>query len=84
MWQTFIFGMHWKHQGEMYYDEITAGSKEEALEYFNSHKRDDIFLVRIELIGPDDSGVRESASAPIPPIGPLKARRRMDKDEDAK
>src|SRR5881394_1403478 len=30
MWQTYIFRTHWKHGGKMYYDELTAGSKEEA------------------------------------------------------
>jgi len=24
MWQTFIFGMHWRHSGKMYYDELRA------------------------------------------------------------
>lgn len=43
----------------MYYDELPAGSKEAAAEYFIDHKRDDVDLVRVEFIGPDDSGVRE-------------------------
>jgi hypothetical protein len=33
MWQTFIFGMHWRRGGKMYYDELRAGSKEEAAEH---------------------------------------------------
>jgi hypothetical protein len=84
MWQTFIFGIHWQHEGRMYYDEVTAGSREEAAEYFNAHKRDDVTLVRIELIGPDDGGVREYADSPVLPFRPLKAQRRWDKDEDAR
>jgi hypothetical protein len=84
MWQTFIFGMHWKHQGKMYYDELSAASKEEAAEYFIDHKRDDVSLVRVELIGPDESGVREYACSPLSPFDPLRARRRLDKDEDAR
>lgn len=28
MWQRFIFGMHWKHGGKMYYDELPADSKD--------------------------------------------------------
>lgn len=83
MWQTFIFGMHRKHGGKMYYDELPAGSKEEAAEYFDEHKRPDVTLVRVELAGPDDSGVREYAHSPVSPFSPLKARRRLDKDEDA-
>jgi hypothetical protein len=47
----------------MYYDELSATSKEEAEEYFIAHKRDDIALVRVELVGPEDYGGR---SAPIP------------------
>jgi hypothetical protein len=84
MWQTFIFGMHWKHQGKLYYDELPASSNEEATEYFIDRKRDDVDLVRVELVGPDDSGVREYARSPDSPFSPLKARRRMDKDEDAR
>ena len=68
----------------MYYDELPASSKEEAAEYFIDHKRDDVTLVRVELVGPDDSGVRECAHSPVSPFSPLRARRRLDKDEDAR
>ena len=34
MWQSYIFGMHWKHDGKLYYDELPAESKDEAAEYF--------------------------------------------------
>jgi len=84
MWQSYIYGMHWKHDGKMYYDEVPAESKEEAVEYFNDHKRDDVTLVRVEFIGPNEGGVREHARPPVSPFGPLKARRRLDKDEDAR
>ena len=57
--------------------------QKEAAAYFNEHKRDDVFLVRVELIGPDDGGVREPARSPVLPFNPLKARRRLDRDEDA-
>jgi hypothetical protein len=76
--------MHWRHDGMMYYDEIHADSKEEAIAYFIDHKRDDVFLVRVELVGPDEGGVREFVGWPVKPFGPLRARRRMDKDEDAR
>lgn len=68
----------------MYYDELSAGSKEEAAQYFIDHKRDDVSLVRVELVGPDDGGIRENANSPVSPFGPLIARRRLDKDEDAR
>lgn len=85
MWQTFIFGMHWRHEGKMYYDELSAGSQREAADYFNEHKRDDVDLIRVELVGPDDGGVREPASSPpVSPLSPLKAHRRLDKDEDVR
>lgn len=84
MWQTYIFGMHWEHEGKMYYDEIPAESVDEARDYFNHHKRDDVTLVRIEVVGPDDNGVRENARPSDLPFNPLKARRRIDKDEDAR
>jgi len=83
MIEQFIFGMHWKHDGKMYYDEVPADSKEEAVEYFIDHKRDDVSLVRVELVGPNEGGVREFVVSPNSPFSPLIARRRMDIDEDA-
>ncbi len=68
----------------MYYDELSAGSKTEAAEYFIDHKRDDVSLVRVELVGPDEPGTREHAHSPVSPFDPLRARRRMDIDEDAR
>ena len=68
----------------MYYDELSAESQEEAAGYFIDHMRDDVRLVRVELVGPDDSEVREYAHSPISPFDPLKARRRLDKDEDVR
>ena len=68
----------------MYYDELPATSKEEAADYFIDHMRDDVALVRVELVGPDEPGVREYAHSPLSPFSPLKARRRLDKDEDAR
>ena len=84
MWQTYISGMHWKHDGKMYYDEPPAESKEVAAEYFIEHKRDDVKLVRVELVGPNEGGVRELACSPNRPFDPLIARRKFDADEDAK
>jgi hypothetical protein len=84
MWQSYIFGIHWKHGGKMYYDELPAESMEEAADYFIDHKRDDVALVRVELVGPDEPGVREYAKSPFSPFDPLMARRRLDKDEDAR
>jgi hypothetical protein len=68
----------------MYYDELSAGSEDEAADYFIGHKRDDVDLVRVELVGPDDGGVREYAHSPVSPFAPLMARRRLDRDEDAR
>jgi hypothetical protein len=84
MWQTYIFGMHWKHRDKMYYDELSAESQDEAAGYFIDHMRDDVSLVRVELVGPDDGGLREFAKSPVSPFAPLKARRRFDRDEDAR
>jgi hypothetical protein len=84
MWQNYIFGMHWKHRDQMYYDELSAESQDEAAGYFIDHMREDISLVRVELVRPDDGGVRELAKSPVSPFAPLKARRRTDEDEDAR
>lgn len=84
MWQSFIYGVHWKHDGKMYYDEVSAESKEDATEYFIDHKRDDVTLVRVELVGPNEGGARELACLPILPFSPLIARRRMDTDQNAR
>ena len=82
--ERFIFGVHWKHDGKMYYDELPADSKEAAAEFFIDHKRDDVSLVKVELVGPNDGGVRELVVSPDSPFSPLMARRRLDKDEDAR
>lgn len=84
MWQSYIYGLHWKHDGKMYYDEIPAESKEEAAEFFIDHMRDDVMLVRVEFVRPNNGGVRELSHSPDSPFPPLIARRRMDKDEDAR
>ena len=84
MWHSYIYGVHWRHDGRMYYDEVHAESKENAMEYFIDHKRDDVTLVRVELIGPDEGSVREPAALPILPLDPLMARRRLDLDQDAR
>jgi hypothetical protein len=68
----------------MYFDELPGGSEVEVADYFNDNKRDDVSLVRVELIGPDDSGVREFSGSPDAPFSPLMARRRLDRDEDAR
>ena len=72
------------HDGKMYYDELPAESEEEAAAYFIDHMRDDVSLVRVELVGPNEGGVREPAHSPYSPFDPLKARRRTDRDEDAR
>ena len=84
MWQNYIFGMHWKHGEKMYYDELSAESQEEAAGYFIDHKRDDVALIKVEVVGPDDCGTRELAKSPLSPFDPLMTRRRWDKDEDAR
>lgn len=68
----------------MYYDELPAESMEEAAGYFIEHMRDDVSLVRVEPVGPDEPGTREYAHSPVSPFSPLKARRRLDKDEDVR
>lgn len=68
----------------MYYDELSAASMEEAADCFIDHKRDDVALVRVELVGPDEPGTREYAHSPVSPFSPLKGQRRLDADEDAR
>jgi len=69
----------------MYYDELSATSMVEATDYFIDNKRDDITLVRVEVVGPDDeSSVRDPSDLPVKPFSPLVARRRWDRDEDAR
>ena len=84
MWQSFIYGMHWKHDGKMYYDEVAAESKEDAVEYFIDNKRDDVTLVRVEYLGPNEGGVQETVGPPVLPFSPLQARRRLGADEDVR
>jgi hypothetical protein len=84
MWLSYIYGMHWKCSGRMYYDEIPADSKEEAAGFFIDHKRDDVTLLRVEFVRPNEGGVRELAHSPDSPFDPLMARRRTDVDEDVR
>ena len=42
----------------MYYDELPAESMQEAADYFIEHMRDDISLIRVEVVGPDEPGTR--------------------------
>jgi len=80
----FLYHVHWQHQDKLYVDEFSAGSLVEAVDYFNDHKRPDVTLVRVELVGPDQGGLREFAHSPDSPFRPLMARRRLDQDEDAR
>lgn len=84
MWQSYIFGMHWKYEGRMYYDELPAESREEAASYFIDHMRDDVMLVKVELVGPNEGGVQEFSKSPHSPFSPLMARRKPGKDEDVR
>jgi hypothetical protein len=84
MQDMFKYHVHWKHNDTMYVDELSAASQVECVDYFNDHKRADVSLVRVELVGPDEGGVREFAHSPNSPFSPLTARRRMDIDEDAR
>lgn len=84
MQEMFKFHVHWRHGNKIYLDELSAASKAEAAAYFNDHKRSDVSLVRVELVGPDEGGVREFTHSPDSPFSPLMARRRLDMDEDAR
>jgi hypothetical protein len=84
MQELFMYRVHWKHQDKIYLDEFAAASKVEAVDYFNDHKRPDVSLERVELVGPDQGGSREFAHSPNSPFSPLIARRRLDKEEDVR
>lgn len=83
MAQLLKFRMHWTHNHTVYIDELCAPSTEAARQYFIDHKRDDVSLARVQFLGPDDGGVREPSRSPDSLFDPLKARRRLDRDEDA-
>jgi len=71
--------------GKMYYDEVPATSMVEATDSFIDNKRDDVASVRVEVVGPDDeTAIREPSNSPVKPFSPLVARRRWDRDEDAR
>jgi len=79
-----MFHAHWKHGGTLYVDEFAAASTVDAVDFFNDHKRPDVSLVRMELVGPDQGGAREFAHSPVSPFSPLMARRRLDIDDNAR
>ena len=68
----------------MYYDEIPADSKEAAAEFFIDHMREDVSLIRVVFVRPNEGGVREYSRRPDSPtpFRPLVARRKIDKDEN--
>lgn len=82
MWQSYLYGMHWECEGRRYYDEIPAESQDEVREFFIGHKRDDVRLIRVKDVRPNEGGVREPADSPDSPFSPLTARRNPDTDED--
>lgn len=82
--EMFKFHVHWKLNGKLYVDELSAASKIDCVDYFYDNKRPDVSLVRVELVGPDEGGARELAHSPNSPFSPLMARRRLDIDEDAR
>jgi hypothetical protein len=84
MWQSYIYEIHWSCQGKMYYDEIPAESKDEAREFFIDHKRDDVNLLRVVYVRPNEGGVREPSHSPYFPFNPLIARRNPETDEDVR
>jgi hypothetical protein len=69
------FRVHWRCKDKLYFDELSAASKVECVDYFNDNRRPDISLVRVELVGPDEGGAREFAHSPDSPFSPLIARR---------
>jgi len=84
MSDRFIYGMHWRHDGKLYDDEVPAESKDEAIAYFVELHRGDIVLVRVELVGPNDGSVQDVIVPPTSPFGALSARSRLDTDADAR
>ena len=82
--ELFKFQVHWKHNEKLYVDELSAVSRVECVDYFNDNKRPDVSLVRVELVGPDEGGMRKFAHSPDSPFSPLLARRRLDADEDVR
>jgi hypothetical protein len=52
MSETYTFGIHWMHRRALFYDELSATSTEEARDYFNRHKRDDVALIRVDQLNP--------------------------------
>jgi hypothetical protein len=84
MWQSYVYGVHWECEGRMYYDELPAESQDEAAEFFIDHKRDDVKLVRVVYVRPNEGGVRELAQSLYSPFSPLMARRNPETDEDAR
>jgi len=80
----FLYHVHWKHHAKLYVDEFSAASLVAAVDYFHDHKRPDVSLVKVELVGPDQGGLREFTRSPDSPFSPLIARRRLDIDENAR
>jgi len=68
MSQSYTFGIHWMHRRALFYDELSAASTEEARDYFNRHKRDDVALIRVDMLNPGglyERGAPEQSGAAL-------------------
>jgi hypothetical protein len=78
------FRIRWAVKGKEEVTEFRAASAEDAHRAFNAHRLPGVSVISIEPIEPDASAPPVSNRSPISPFGPLKAQRRLDKDEDAR
>lgn len=81
--EIFKYHVHWKHEGQIYMDEVSAASVTEVVDYFNENKRLDVFLLGVELVGPAEGGSGEFTHLPILPFAPIMAHRKWNVDKNA-
>ena len=65
MAQLFLFGLHWSHAGNLYYDAVLTGEKDELINYFNQHKRSDVTLVKSSSLAPKTCLLSNTYSAQL-------------------
>lgn len=82
--EMMTFRLHWTAQGKEQVTELRAGSAGDARQAFNALRLPGVLLISVEPIDPAAASLPVPSHSPDSPSDPLIARRKMDKDEDAR
>jgi hypothetical protein len=78
------FRLRWEVRGKEHVTELRAATAGDARRAFNAYRLPGVLLTSVEPVEPDAAAPPISTQPPDLPFGPLVARRKTDKDEDAR